>query len=212
MLEVSSRKNIATRVCFYGACFLTFLFAFIRFFLKPAVETGTAEADAFNTYWPIFALYLAGLVVTLWFAPKALENAQNKGVNTLRFSIGCVITAVAGLAMSLVIGDNGVGGTVIHFYWGGLALIWTASIAMAHLSEKLAKPLAVRDWVVYSLAMALIPLTLVPSVPLWSLMFTLDPHESILTATTSSFAAHFLVAHYVIFEILDRRKSKPRVS
>lgn len=208
-LESSPRKYPIGAICMYGSCLLTFLFALFEFFLTPAFSLdGSPLAVAFNSYWPVFALYLVGLALALFYAPKALRNAHLAGTNTPSFSIACVLTSVAGITMSLAIGDNGIGGAVIHFYWGGLALIWIASVAMAHLSEKLAKPLAVRDWVVYCFAMLLIPLTLVPSMPLWPLFFELDPHETILTATTSSFAAHFLVAHYVIFEILDRRKTK----
>ncbi len=213
ILESSSRKHHIGAICLYGVCLVTFLLAFFEFLLRPAfAENSSPAAMAFAAHWPIFVIYLTGLALALFYAPKALKNAQYEGTNTRIFSIACIVTSVAGIAMSLSIGDDGVGRAVIHFYWGGLAIIWIASIAMAHLSEKLDKPLAVRDWVVYSFAMLLIPLTLVPSIPLWSLLFELDPHETILTATTSSFAAHFLVAHYVIFEILDNRRKKSSMS
>lgn len=211
-LEANTRKYHIGIICLYGSCLLTFLLALFEFFLRPAFAVdGSPLAVAFRAYWPIFVLYLMGLVCALFYAPTALKNAQSVGKNTAKFSIGCVLASLGGFAMSLSIGDDGIGRGVIHFYWGGLALIWVASVAMAYLSETLAKPLAVRDWVVYSFSMLVIPLTLVPSISLWPLFFELDSHETILTATTSSFAAHFLVAHYVIFEILDRRKTKSPV-
>ncbi len=50
--------------------------------------------------------------------------------------------------------------------------------------------------------MALLPV--VPSIWIWPLLFELDADQAVITAVTMSFAAHLLVAHYVIFEILER--------
>ena len=184
---------------------VTLLLAAYQFVITPLLEPPTSVAgSAVRTYWPIFAGYLAGMGLALGSAAGALQKAQTHGRSSGLFSIACIITAICGGAMSLVNGNNGIGENVIHFYWNGLALIWVASIAMVHCSEALRKPLAVRDWMVYSYAMLLLPLTIVPSMPIWPILFDLDAHQTIITATTSSFAAHFLIAHYVIFEILER--------
>ena len=185
----------------------TLLLAGYQFVLMPLLEPAdSAAGSAVRSFWPFFAIYLAAMALALAVAPKALTKAQSDGKSTGMFSLGCLLTAVCGGAMSLAVGANGIGENVIHFYWNGLAIIWVASIAMVHLSEMLNKPLAVRDWVVYSYAMLLLPLTIVPSLPIWPMLFELDAHQTIVTATTSSFAAHFLVAHYVIFEVLERRE------
>lgn len=208
--EVSKHRNFWLLGA-YIAGTLTLALAAYQFFLQPLLEPQrTAASIALSTYWPIFALYLSGLGIALVASPKALAEAQTHGNNTVSFSAGCVIAAVAGGAMSLAIGGKGAGGTVIHFYWVGLAILWSGSISMAHLSAKLRKPLAVRDWIVYSYAMLLLPLSFVPGIYLWPVFFELDPHQAMMTAATSSFAGHFVVAHYVIFEILDRRHTEKR--
>lgn len=190
---------------------ITFSLAAYQFVVIPILEpANTATGSAVRTYWPIFAGYLIATALALGLAPGALRKAQIHGRTTGLFSVACIMVAICGGAMSLVNGKNGIGENVIHFYWNGLAIIWIASIAMVHLSEALKKPLAVRDWTVYSYAMLLLPLTIVPSMPIWPELFDLDAHQTIITATTSSFAAHFLIAHYVIFEHLERSSIRSR--
>lgn len=166
---------------------------------------GSAEQAALQDFWPVFVAYVAAVGWAAFTAPRAVAQALADGAPTTRFSLACLAAAGAGFALYEAIGEGGVGGPTMAFYWGGLALLWSGAVAMIHLCRRWRKPLAVRDWTIYAAAMALIPLTLIPSVPLWPLFFDLDPDQTIMTAATSSFAAHMLIAHYVIFEILERR-------
>ncbi len=188
---------------------IALLLATYQYFIQPmmAVE-GTAESGAFARAWPLFAIYLAGLAVALSAGPRAVRRAISEGSSSVPFSAGCIVSALSGSAMSAVIGDRGVGQEIIFFYWAGLGVLWTASIAMIHTSERASKPEAVRDWSIYAYAMALLPLTVVPGIPIWPLLFELDAHEAVITAGTMAFAAHLLAAHYVIFEILERSTPK----
>ncbi|MGR9091025.1 MAG: hypothetical protein ACU85U_10650 [Gammaproteobacteria bacterium] len=176
-----------------------------QFIVKAWLADGSAEHAALQAFWPVFVAYVVAVGYAALTVPLAVTRALADGAPTIRFSFACVAAAVAGFALYKAIGAGGIGGPTMAFYWGGLALIWSGAVAMIHLCRRWRKPLAVRDWTIYAAAMALIPLTLIPSVPLWPLFFELDPGQAIMTAATSSFALHMLIAHYVIFEILERR-------
>lgn len=166
---------------------------------------GSVEQAALQVYWPVLIVYVLAVAFAAFTAPRAVARAIADGVPTARFSLACVAAAIAGCALYATIGIDGIGSPTMAFYWGGLALLWSGAVAMIHLCRRWRKPLAVRDWTIYAAAIALIPLTMIPSVPLWPLFFELDADQTIITAATSSFAAHMLIAHYVIFEILERR-------
>jgi NADH:ubiquinone oxidoreductase subunit 6 (subunit J) len=168
-------------------------------------DHGSAEHAALQVYWPVLIAYAAAVALAAFTAPRAVVRAITAGVPTARFSLACLAASIAGCAMYATLGADGVGSPTMAFYWGGLGALWSIAIAMIHLCRRWRKPLAVRDWTVYAAALALIPLTMIPSVPLWPLVFTLDRDQTLITAATSSFAAHMLIAHYVIFEILERR-------
>jgi hypothetical protein len=69
------------------------------------------------------------------------------------------------------------------------------------------QPLIRRDWTLYCYALTLLPLTTLPAVPMWVRLAPLDVGSAWITAVTLAFPAHLLAAHFVIFEILDRRKA-----
>lgn len=176
-----------------------------QFGLTAWRNQGSAEQVALQVYWPVLIVYVLAVAGAALTAPRAVVRAIDRGVPTARFSFACIAAAIAGCALYATIGVDGTGSPTMAFYWGGLALLWSGAIAMSHLCRRWRKPLAVRDWTIYAAAIALIPLTMIPSVPLWPLFFELDADQTIITAATSSFAAHMLIAHYVIFEILERR-------
>ena len=176
-----------------------------QFIVTAWLAHGSAEHAALQASWPVFVTYVAAVGYAAFAAPQAVARAVRNGAPTFRFSLACLAAAVAGFVLYETIGAGGIGAPTMAFYWGGLALLWGGAVAMIHLCKRWRKPLAVRDWTVYAAAMALIPLTMIPSVPLWPLFFELDPGQTIMTAATSSFALHMLIAHYVIFEILERR-------
>lgn len=176
-----------------------------QFGVTAWLRDGSAEHAALQVFWPLLVAYVAAVGYAAFTAPPAITHALAEGAPTRRFSIACVAASVAGYALYKTVGESGIGGSTMAFYWGGLALLWSGAIAMIYLCRRWRKPLAVRDWTIYAAAMALIPLTMIPSVPLWPLFIDIDPDQTLMTAATSSFAAHMLIAHYVIFEILERR-------
>ena len=195
------------RLAFAIAGIASFVLAAYQFVVVPLAEPlTTTNGSAAKRYWPVFAIYLLAMAGALISGRGAMEKAQKLGASTAVFSFSCGMVAVCGAVMSLVNGASGIGGNIINFYWTGLAIIWVGSILMIHFSEASNKALAVRDWTVYSCAMLLLPLTIVPSIPIWPVIFDLDIHQTMITATTSSFAAHFLIAHYIVFEILEKRR------
>jgi len=182
-----------------------------EFVVKAWMAPGSAEGNALAVAWPIFALYVGSIGCAALLAPRAVARVMRGQAPSRAFSLASLAGAGSGVAMYLAIGAGGIGADTMGFYWGGLALLWSGSIAMVYACRYVGKPLAVRDWTLYAVAMALIPLTMIPSLPLWPLLFDLDPGQTLMTAGTSSFAAHMLLAHYVIFEILERRpRTGPR--
>ena len=179
--------------------------AFYQFGVAAWLDHGSAEHAALQVYWPLLVAYVVAVACAAASVPLAVVRAITDGTPTHRFSLACIAASVAGWLMYATIGVDGIGSPTMAFYWGGLAALWSGAIAMIHLCRRWRKPLAVRDWTIYAAAIALIPLTMIPSVPLWPLLVDLDPGQTIMTAATSSFAAHMLIAHYVIFEILERR-------
>lgn len=174
--------------------------------LAMVAPSGSAEALAFTNSKPIFIAYIVALAAAVYLGPNAVRQSIAQFRVSIGFSLACIACALAGVGMSIAVGPSGVGGEVIIFYWAGLALIWIASVAMIHVCDKLGKNAGLRDWTIYVYAMCLLPLTIIPGLSMWPWLFDLTPQEILLTAVTASFAAHFVIAHYLIFEVLERRK------
>ena len=62
-----------------------------------------------------------------------------------------------------------------------------------------------RDWTLYCYAIALLPLTTLPLLPVWSRFANLDINDALITSVILALPTHLLVAHSVICEILDHR-------
>lgn len=183
----------------------TLVLTLYQFGVVAWLEQGTSQHAALGVYWPVLLVYALAAAAAAAAAPRAVVHAIADGMPTARFSLACIAASIAGCVLYATVGIKGAGSPTMAFYWGGLAVLWSGAIAMIHLCRRWRKPLAVRDWSVYAAAIALIPLTMIPSIPVWPLIVALDAHETIITAATSSFAAHMLIAHYLIFEILERR-------
>ena len=53
--------------------------------------------------------------------------------------------------------------------------------------------------------------SLIPAIPLWHMPDAMDLDEAVITASTLSFAGHYLIAHFVLYGMIGRRAiSTPR--
>jgi hypothetical protein len=162
---------------------------------------------AFRAGSMVFVLYAAFASAALWLGPRAVAAVlDDSSAVSPAFLLACVGAAIAGMWVGWFSGARGVGGPAMLFYWIGLGILWITFVAMAWWGGRRA-PVIRRDWTLYSYALALLPLTTLPVVPLWVRLAPLDVGGAWITAVTLAFPAHLLAAHFVIFEILDRRKA-----
>jgi hypothetical protein len=165
------------------------------------------DQAAFRTGGVVFVLYAAFASAALWLGPRAVSAVlDDAAAVSPAFLLTCVGAAVAGMGVGWLFGVRGVGGPAMLFYWVGLGMLWVTFVAMAWWGGRRA-PLIRRDWTLYTYALALLPLTTLPAVPLWVALASLDVGSALITAVTLAFPAHLLAAHFVIFEMLDRRKA-----
>lgn len=186
----------------------------LRFFLATDLwgsllspELLANDRAAFGAGGLVFVLYAAFASAALWLGPRAVAAVlDDSSAVSPAFLLTCVGAAGTGMGVGWFFGVHGVGGPAMLFYWAGLGILWTMFAAMAWWGGRRA-PLIRRDWTLYSYALALLPLTTLPAVPLWVRMAPLDVGGAWITAVTLAFPAHLLAAHFVIFEMLDRRKA-----
>lgn len=165
------------------------------------------DQAAFRAGSVVFVLYAAFGSAALWLGPRAVaEVLDDSSAVTPVFLLTCVGAAVAGMGVGWYFGTRGVGGPAMLFYWVGLGILWAASAAMAWWGRRRSLLIG-RDWTLYCYALALLPLTTLPAVPMWAGLASLDVGSAWITAVTLAFPAHLLAAHFVIFEMLERRKA-----
>ncbi|MCC7410430.1 MAG: hypothetical protein IT495_02175 [Gammaproteobacteria bacterium] len=170
----------------------------------PEAAGAPADPALFTRAWPYFVAYAGAATGALLLGPPALARALRSAPVGNAFFAACAAAAIAGAGLGIVVADQGTGGATMPFYWGGLAGIWLVCVAMALWARPRSTP-ALRDWTIYCYALALLPLTTWPSVPLWRQLAGMTADEAVITAVTMAFASHLLVAHYFIFERLERR-------
>lgn len=167
------------------------------------------EADHFRSVWPLELLYAVAASLALLLGPRAvarvLDPEHRAGGSLGAFWTACLVAAGSAALLSLAGGERAAGGTALLFYGPGLGLLWSLFVAMAGWGGR-RSPLVRRDWTIYSYAVALLPLSTLPAVPLWASLPGLDLDAALITAVTLAFPAHLLAAHFVIFEVLERRK------
>jgi hypothetical protein len=165
------------------------------------------DQAAFRAGGVVFVLYAAFASAALWLGPRTVEAVlDDAAAVSPAFLLACLGAAGAGMGVGWFFGVHGVGGPAMLFYWTGLGILWTMFAAMAWWGGRHV-PLIRRDWTLYSYALALLPLTTLPVVPLWAGLAPLDVGGAWITAVTLAFPAHLLAAHFVIVELLDRRKA-----
>lgn len=178
--------------------------------LEPHVGTAQSLRDAavFRAAWPLFALYAAGVGWALFEGVGALRLALSEGRAAPRFVAACALAAVSGALLASVRGAAVPGGGTMLFYWWGLAVLWLVALARLLAGTRAGQRAVVRDWTAYAYALALLPLTFLPSVPLWHALDAMTLDEATITACTASFASHYLVAHLLIYEVAARRRAR----
>lgn len=88
---------------------------------------------------------------------------------------------------------------------------WLTALTRIVTGARNGSAVIVRDWTFYSYGMALLPLSIIPAIPLWHMLDAMDLDEAVITASTLSFAGHYLIAHFVLYEMIGRRAiSTPR--
>ena len=175
------------------------------------------ERSQFASTWPLELLYVAAASLALLLGPRAVarvvgqEGRAGEPVSAWlgAFWIACGVAAGTAALLALTSGGRAAGGTALLFPGPGLALLWGLFVVMAGWGGR-RSPLIRRDWTVYAYAVALLPLSTLPAVPLWAGVARLDLDAALTTAVTMAFPAHLLVAHFVIFEVLERRARTSR--
>lgn len=172
-------------------------------------ELQSRERAVFLANWWWFVAYVMAAGTALMLGPRAMVSVLSGRPAAPAFFAACVGAALAGAAMSLAGGGRGVGGVTLQFYWLGLCVLWSVFVAMACWAGRWS-PAIRRDWTLYCYALALLPLSTVPAVPLWVALAGLDVHAAAVTAVTLAFPGHLLAAHFLIVEVLDRRPGRVR--
>lgn len=173
--------------------------------LRDAAQAAAGLAR-FQAAWPFALLQVAAAAAAAWWGPAAVRRALDAGRVSPPFLAACAVSAVT----AVVLAEPGeLGGRDLVAYAWGMGLLWLGALGMALWAARRGIAPAVRDWTVYSYAVALVPLTALPSIPLWAALIGMSGDEAAVSAFTLSAAFHVLVAHYWIFERLDARPRPP---
>ena len=178
------------------------LYAWVARFLF--VDVGSLESETFNTAPWIFILYAASHCCALLTGPKALQRTIFDKVRPGNaFCLSCLLSAWCGVALTSLIGTDGLGGVTIKFYWWGLAIIWSILVAGIFLFAAQSRQLAMRDWTVYAYALCWLPAIIFISYPAWRILMNMTPNEAAVTAAFMPFAGIFVLAHWFIVDVID---------
>lgn len=159
-----------------------------------------ASFDAGAVFYCAYGLAAAACI---WFAASSLTTVIREGRLTGIYLWLSALTALAGVALSTHQQTGALGGQIMPFYWWALGLIWLFTNLVSVVAYRAGSTLVSRDWALYSVGLAFVPATALPQVPLWFMLDAMTLDQAMLTAVTSSFAAHYLIAHFVILEVLD---------
>jgi hypothetical protein len=170
----------------------------------------SADTQLFARAWPLYAVYWLACAAALLLVPHALRRALKRGDLSASFIVACTGTAVFGVLLNTVRGDAAPGGPSMAFFWYGLAVLWLIALARMIAGALAAQRSTTRDWAVVNVALALLPVSVLPSIPLWSIVADLDLDRAIVTAATASFALHYLVAHWFTTDVVVLKRKTPR--
>jgi len=148
-------------------------------------------------------------IAALWLAASTLAESLRSGGCSAGFAWSSSLAAMAGIGLAGHQAADGLGCIIMVFYWWGFGLLWLFTNAVALWAWRTRSTVIARDWTIYSVGLAFVPVTALPQIPLWLLLETMDVHAAALTAVTSSFAAHYLIGQFCILELLETRSTAP---
>jgi len=190
------------RILAISATLLVAMHHVLRFVLPSDPWTGflpaeqaAVDAATFARCWPLAIVYVVANAVAMLHGVRAFGTALRGERVAPTFFIAAAIAALSGGALASWTGPGLLGGTTVLYYWWGLAMLWLLAIARAQ-SRKAA---VARDWTLYAIALAFLPATVLPGIPLWQTLDALDFEQAVITAVTMSFAAHYLLVHLYLY-------------
>lgn len=174
---------------------------------QPLLDQAQLATDhnMFNSGVVVHLVYALSAAAAAWFGAGTLGSLLHYGRSSNTYLVISVLCACAGIALSLHQKNAAIGGNIMPFFWWSFGLLWLATTAVHYNAWRKGASMVARDWGVYSVGLAFVPITALPQIPLWSLMPAMDIHEATLTAVTNSFAAHYVIAHFWLLEMVDSR-------
>ena len=163
-----------------------------------------ADTALFESRWAAFVLYALASAAAMSTSLNAIAAAVAGERAGRPFHLACVAAAVSGAFLASACGARLPGGWPVLSYWWALAGLWIFATMFAIRADRAARTLVARDWTLYSAALAWLPLTVIPQVPLWAQFTVMDDDTAMQTAVTLSFIGHYLITHFVITCVLDR--------
>lgn len=162
------------------------------------------DAAAFERHWPLALAYVLTVTLAMFTGIGAVRRALATGQASTGFMLAAAAAAVAGAALAGLNGANQPGQLTMVFYGWGLCLLWLLALARIGFAARAARMAVVRDWTMYAAALAFLPLSMLPAVPLWSLLESMDVHRATVTAATIAFAGQYLLAHLLVTASWER--------
>lgn len=154
--------------------------------------------------WVAFVPYALASAVAMRASLDAIAAAAAGVRAGLSFHLACVAAAVTGAFLATAFGARLPGGWPVLSYWWAMAGLWIFATMSAIRAERADRSRVARDWTLYSAALAWLPLTVIPQVPLWAQFALMDDDTAMQTAVTLSFIGHYLITHVAITRVLDR--------
>ena len=213
-LRLSAKANARWRksgwLALAAGCALV-AWAYVGRFTWPARQgswlsatPSAAEVALFNSAWAVLVLYALASVAAMAASLNAIAAAVVGAKAGPAFHLACLVAAASGALFASVSGAHLPGGWPVLFYWWALAGLWILASLTAISAARSGRDRVARDWTLYSAALAWLPLTVIPQVPLWVQLNVMDADSAVQTAVTLSFIAHYLIVHLVINRVLDR--------
>lgn len=141
-------------------------------------------------------------LVALGLVMPAIDRALTSGRSAPLFLAASTLASLGGAGWAVASGPQLLGGTSMAAGMCGLAGISAAVALRVLLAERQGATASVRQWTLYAASLVFLPLTVIPTVPVWAWLASLSPGDAWITSTTVFFIGHLLVAHGVEFEVL----------
>ncbi|MEM7541710.1 MAG: hypothetical protein AAF384_08990 [Pseudomonadota bacterium] len=201
----------------WGAAFgaLLVVYVFAGRFVLPGdlwhgwlpVESRESERLQFASNPVLYWSYALSAAAAIWLGFSGLASIVRQGRVSGGFLAASSLAAVAGIGLATYQRDNALGGLTAVFYWWSFGAIWIFTNLVSAVAVRHGSPLVGRDWALYSVGLSLVPVSALPQMPLWVLLDSMTVDEAALTAFIASFAAHYVIAQYLILEVLDRKST-----